>query len=93
MIGIPLTTVPDSHDPGKCKLLKDDRMERSTARIIKGAEATVQGRFQLQAGCPVQDQTPASQVRVTENQPDYIVLEITCSCGKKSHVKCEYANT
>ena len=31
------------------------------------------------------------QVRVVEHHDAYAVLEVTCSCGSKLYVRCEYA--
>jgi len=33
----------------------------------------------------------AEQVCVVEQHDTYAVLEVTCSCGSKLHVRCEYA--
>lgn len=38
--------------------------------------------------------TPSSQpacVRIAENHPEYALVEVTCSCGKKTYVHCDYA--
>jgi len=34
---------------------------------------------------------PPAHIRVTESNPDFAVLEVTCSCGRVIHVHCEYA--
>jgi hypothetical protein len=31
------------------------------------------------------------RVRIAESSPEFAVLEVTCSCGKVIHVRCEYA--
>jgi hypothetical protein len=31
------------------------------------------------------------RVRIAQSDPAYAVLEITCSCGKVVHVRCDYA--
>ncbi|MHC4748205.1 MAG: hypothetical protein ACYS18_12960, partial [Planctomycetota bacterium] len=31
------------------------------------------------------------QARILESRPDFAVIEITCSCGKKTNLRCEYA--
>jgi hypothetical protein len=32
-------------------------------------------------------------VRIAESNSEFAVLEITCSCGSKINVRCEYANS
>jgi hypothetical protein len=32
-----------------------------------------------------------AQIRIAENHPEYAVLEVTCSCGQTTYVRCEYA--
>ena len=34
----------------------------------------------------------AQQARIIESNADYAVIEITCACGTKSHIQCNYAN-
>ncbi len=31
------------------------------------------------------------QVRVVESNTDYAILEVTCGCGSKGYVQCNYA--
>ena len=73
-------------------------MQKSATNILKGADVRLEGTFHLDvppAGRPPQARNAASavpQVRVAENHPDHAVLEITCSCGNKSYVRCQYNN-
>ena len=32
-----------------------------------------------------------ARVAIVENTPEYALLEITCSCGRTTQVRCEYA--
>ena len=32
-----------------------------------------------------------ARIRVAESNADFAVLEVTCSCGRVIHVRCEYA--
>ena len=45
-------------------------------------------------GTPSQASThrPAMQprVRITQSNAEFAVLELTCACGRVSHVRCEY---
>ncbi len=34
----------------------------------------------------------AAQARIVENDPKYAVIEVTCSCGAKVCLKCEYSD-
>ena len=75
-------------------------MSHSTARVIRGNETVTEEPFQFQIGPCEQPSQPsqaqalaAPQVCVAENTGEHVVLEIVCSCGRKSYVKCEYANS
>jgi hypothetical protein len=37
---------------------------------------------------------PAVQprVRIAQSRPDFAILEVTCACGKVTHVRCEYGH-
>lgn len=72
-------------------------MAKSTGRVIKADDVKVQGVFHLDNRQPARK--PANlagsaaavpQVRVAEQTADFAVLEITCCCGTKMHVRCEY---
>lgn len=34
----------------------------------------------------------AAQARIIESNSDYVILEITCGCGQKSFIQCNYGN-
>jgi len=72
-------------------------MEKATGRILKANDVKLEGRFRLDAGQT--PQTPASessvplstpQVHIVENYPEFAVIEVTCCCGAKTRIKCEY---
>ncbi len=68
--------------------------------IIKGDDISIEGSFQLDLESQPGQQTvhtqPAAsaeqpkQVRIVENNDQFAIIEITCSCGNKMHVKCQY---
>ncbi|UCG46220.1 MAG: hypothetical protein JSU94_12020 [Phycisphaerales bacterium] len=73
-------------------------MVRTGGNILKSTDVEMTGRFLLE----IQALPPSSQseklpapgipeARIVENHPEFVVLEITCACGRKSYVKCEYA--
>jgi hypothetical protein len=35
--------------------------------------------------------SPAQRVRIIESNPAYAVIELTCSCGRTTQVRCDYA--
>ena len=75
-------------------------MPRTSGRILKSKDVELEGQYLLDitqikcaAGEP-KKHTAASvtpQVRIIETHPEYAVMEVTCSCGTKMSVKCEYA--
>lgn len=62
-------------------------------------EVKIEGRFHLPlapaaASSAQQPNANLAQpcVIIVENHPDHAIMEITCSCGAKSYVRCEYDN-
>ena len=75
-------------------------MEKTAGHILKSEEVELQGQFRLDveqvAPEPAKQKLTASatpQVRIVENHSEFAVIEITCSCGTKSYLRCEYADT
>ncbi len=75
-------------------------MSRTSGRILKSEDVELEGQFLLDiaqikcaAGEPKkQISAPVTpQVRIIETHPEYAVMEVTCSCGTKMIVRCEYA--
>ncbi len=74
-------------------------MERTVGHILKENDVKLEGQFHLDAG-PIAPQpankantTPAApSVRIVENQPEYVVMEVTCRCGVKTNIRCEYTD-
>jgi hypothetical protein len=75
-------------------------MPKTAGHILKSHEVKLEGQFRLdvaqvqsRTGKPAQ-KSPAlkdPQVRIVENRPEFADIEMTCSCGLKTHLKCEYA--
>ena len=72
-------------------------MATATGRILKSRDVKVEGQFQLNlknAGISTSKNTTSvltePQVRIAENQQEFAVIEVTCSCGSKIYIKCEY---
>jgi len=75
-----------------------DDMRKTAGRILKGSDVKLEGRFtldvvQAEPGQPKQQGTALDepQVRIVESQPEFAVIEITCSCGTGMYLRCEYA--
>lgn len=72
-------------------------MGKTAGLILKSDDVKFEGQFHLdfeQADSGIEQKvcaTPAvPQVRILENHPDYAVIEVTCSCGNKTCLRCEY---
>ncbi|MBA7687909.1 hypothetical protein ES703_96383 [subsurface metagenome] len=72
-------------------------MAKAAGHILKRNNVKLGDRFQLDTGEVVpgsakgKDVVSATpQVSIVENQPEFAVIEITCSCGTKTYVRCEY---
>ena len=72
-------------------------MQKQTGRILKSDEVTLEGRLQLDVpntqpnlprGTSAALVTP--QARMVENHPEFAVIEMICSCGRRTYLKCEY---
>jgi hypothetical protein len=73
-------------------------MIQVAARVLRADTVKVEGRLSLDLTQahpqPPKANNAASvkpQVRILENHPDFAVIEITCSCGTKTNLRCEYA--
>ena len=74
-------------------------MESSIGNILKSNDVKLEGRFRLDLGQGLpgsanEKKTTLSpaQVCIVENHPEFAVMEITCGCGLKTHIRCEYTN-
>ena len=75
-------------------------MVQPVNRILKSDDVEVDGLLHLDlvAACPsTQNGRHAAvgkqSVRILENQNEYAVVEVTCSCGRKTIIRCDYAGT
>jgi hypothetical protein len=75
-------------------------MMRTAGRILKSNDVKLEGQFHLDAAnigldLPKQEIAGSSEPKasILENHPEYAVIEVTCSCGKRMSLKCEYAGT
>jgi hypothetical protein len=76
-------------------------MVGTSGRILRSEDIILEGQYHLNAGRTEIDRaepeqknavsTP-TQVCILENHPEFAILEVTCACGTKMRLKCEYAN-
>lgn len=71
-------------------------MEKASGRILKNRDVRMEGRFRLDAGQTPQSsgrkKNGAAQVRIVKKHPGFAVVEVTCPCGEKTDIRCEYAD-
>jgi hypothetical protein len=72
-------------------------MEQVAQRVIKADDVNLNGQVSLglnaaaaPKGSPPTDRTGAGAFIVEKNS-QFMVVEITCSCGKKTYLKCDFA--
>ncbi len=73
-------------------------MGKTAGRILKESDVQIEGQFtidivQPEPGRPKQPGAALAEpkVRIVESQPEFAVIEITCSCGTGMYLRCEYA--
>lgn len=72
-------------------------MPKTMRHVLKASEVQLAGPLQLSldpGATPQADGSPAAapaRIRIAENHPEYALVEVTCSCGKTSYVRCDYA--
>ena len=82
-------------------------MIRKIIEVIKGDQIQFSGTVHLAAGgiapgrsemsgrtdnCKNNAAAKVQQARIIESNSEYAILEITCGCGSKSHIQCNYAD-
>lgn len=73
-------------------------MGKMAGHVLKGNKVKLHGRLQLdfmQPGSSLPKTktavSAAPQARIIENNPEFVVIEVACSCGAKTQLKCNYA--
>ena len=73
-------------------------MVKATGHILKSSNVKLEGKFYLdianerQSSLKKNAVSSKPQVHILENHPDFAVIEITCTCGTKTSLKCEYSS-
>jgi len=76
-------------------------MDKVLGHILRSDEVKLEGQVRLQtkqslrsggieAGSPSSAMQSATAA-IVENHPEFAVVEITCCCGEKIYLRCEYA--
>ncbi len=73
-------------------------MGKTAGHILRGDDIKVEGKFQLgttQSGTGSLQAAVVHSVEpgasVIETNSEFTIIEVICSCGTKTSVKCEYA--
>lgn len=70
---------------------------KTIRHVLKAAEVVVDDPVRLSidphagAGRGGSASTPAgSSARIAQTHAEYAVIEVTCSCGRTTHIRCDY---
>jgi len=73
-------------------------MGKTTGHILKGDNVKLEGQFHLdliQAGPDLPEKEKNAPItptaRIVESHSEFVLVEITCSCGTRTRLKCEYS--
>lgn len=74
-------------------------MDKAVARILRSDDVKVEGRFQLNVEQAHKTEKRGTKdegrrmARIVENHTEFAVIEITCCCGARTYLRCEYAGS
>jgi hypothetical protein len=70
------------------KVIKSDQVRLGSPRAIAlEAPPVLAARQEPEAAAPGR---PPEQVRIVEQTDQYVVIEVSCPCGEKLLVQCDY---
>ncbi len=74
-------------------------MMQTMNRVLKSDEVEMDGRCHLDIGRSASSAQPgknnnsvAAKARILDNTSEYAMIELICSCGRKTIVRCEYGD-
>jgi hypothetical protein len=74
-------------------------MEKTVKRILRSSDVEFKGYIHLDNPAPAHNvnrqqniNVSDAGVRILENSSDFALIEVTCSCGLKTQIKCQYAS-
>jgi hypothetical protein len=73
-------------------------MNESASAVIKSDEVKMGGKVRLgpatahhpQPGAVQQNQQQAGVARIAKTAEDHVIIEVTCRCGTKTMVRCNF---
>jgi len=71
-------------------------MAETVGQILKSEEVKLEGQVQLDTVRPGRAAFHPGQTSgeptadIVENHPEFAVIEITCCCGARTYLRCEY---
>jgi hypothetical protein len=72
-------------------------MQKTAGHILRSDEVKLEGTVRVGTAQLTANQqgsrssgAAAQQVRIVENHPEFTVIEVICSCGARTYLKCEY---
>lgn len=73
-------------------------MEKVAGHILKSSDVKLEGQFRLDVGQTIPGSankgnvtSAEPKVSILEKNPEFAEMEVTCCCGAKTHIRCEYA--
>lgn len=76
-------------------------MEKTVKRIIRSSDVELKGHIRLDTlsqgigdnntNRPQNTGVTPVNAKIIENNAEYAVIEVICSCGQKTQIKCQYA--
>jgi hypothetical protein len=74
-------------------------MMQTMNRVLKSDEVEIDGRCHLDIGRSASsaqlgknNNSVAVKAKILDNNNEYALIELICSCGKKTLVRCEYGD-
>ena len=71
-------------------------MKRPTGRVLKSSEVKIEGQLLLDLSQSGTGQAAgrggaSPQARIVKTDQQFCLVEVTCCCGRKTYLRCEYA--
>jgi hypothetical protein len=74
------------------KLIKNNQVRDGGTACIGAGEKSAPVRSLTSTPSGAVPSEPM-QARIVESNTDYAIIEVTCSCGQKTHIQCNYVQT
>ena len=80
----------DRREEGKLIIPMRHILKANEVQLANPVRLSLDASPAPQAGASSAASRPA-QIRIAETHPEYALMEVTCSCGKVTYVRCDYA--